>query len=128
MASGDETARLDVLGIGNAIVDVLSATDDETLVAHDLPKGGMTLIDAERADALYNQMGPGVEVSGGSCANTMAGIASLGGRAAFRVGEAGRRRGIELSATYVAWRERKSQAYPSKWNEFNEIFIGSNSK
>jgi len=83
MASGDETARLDVLGIGNAIVDVLSATDDETLVAHDLPKGGMTLIDAERADALYNQMGPGVEVSGGSCANTMAGIASLGGRAAY---------------------------------------------
>jgi sugar/nucleoside kinase (ribokinase family) len=83
MASGDDATPLDVLGIGNAIVDVLSPTDDATLERHALPKGAMTLIDAERAEALYAQMGPGVEVSGGSCANTMAGVASLGGRAAY---------------------------------------------
>lgn len=83
MASGDDATPLDVLGIGNAIVDVLSPTDDATLDRHALPKGAMTLIDAERAEALYGQMGPGVEVSGGSCANTMAGVASLGGRAAY---------------------------------------------
>ena len=83
MAFGDGATPLDVLGIGNAIVDVLSPTDDETLERHALPKGAMTLIDAERADALYGLMGPGVEVSGGSCANTVAGVASLGGRAAY---------------------------------------------
>ncbi len=74
MASGDDATPLDVLGLGNAIVDVLSPTADATLDRHSLPKGAMTLIDAERAEALYAQMGPGVEVSGGSCANTMAGI------------------------------------------------------
>ena len=83
MAFGDDATPLDVLGIGNAIVDVLSPTDDATLERHALPKGAMTLIDADRAEALYGQMGPGVEVSGGSCANTMAGIASLGGRSAY---------------------------------------------
>lgn len=83
MAFGDDATPLDVLGIGNAIVDVLSPTDDSALERHALPKGAMTLIDAERAEALYGQMGPGVEVSGGSCANTVAGIASLGGRSAY---------------------------------------------
>jgi sugar/nucleoside kinase (ribokinase family) len=83
VAFGDGATPLDVLGIGNAIVDVLSPTDDATLERHALPKGAMTLIDAERAEALYGLMGPGVEVSGGSCANTMAGVASLGGRAAY---------------------------------------------
>lgn len=83
MAFGDDATPLDVLGIGNAIVDVLSPTDDSTLERHALPKGAMTLIDAERAETLYGQMGPGVEVSGGSCANTVAGIASLGGRSAY---------------------------------------------
>lgn len=83
MASGDGATPLDVLGIGNAIVDVLSPTDDATITRHELPKGAMTLIDAERAEALYAQMGPAVEASGGSCANTVAGIASLGGRAAY---------------------------------------------
>ena len=83
MASGDGATPLDVLGIGNAIVDVLSPTDDATIARHELPKGTMTLIDADRADALYGQMGPAVEVSGGSCANTVAGIASLGGRSAY---------------------------------------------
>jgi len=74
---------IDVVGIGNAIVDVLSHAEDDFLAAHGLPKGLMTLIDAERADALYGAMGPGLEMSGGSAANTVAGLASLGGRGAF---------------------------------------------
>ena len=74
---------IDVLGIGNAIVDVISRSDDAFLEQHDLPKGGMTLIDADRAHQLYEAMGPGTESSGGSVANTMAGIASLGGRGGF---------------------------------------------
>src|ERR1700687_4441615 len=77
------TATLDVVGIGNAIVDVLAHADDGFLAAHGLAKGTMTLIDAARADALYAVMGPGVEESGGSAGNTMAGIASLGGRGAY---------------------------------------------
>src|SRR5690349_22381219 len=74
---------LDVTGIGNAIVDVISHADDAQLARLGMPKGGMTLIDSDRAQALYGQMGPGVEMSGGSVANTMAGIASLGGRAGY---------------------------------------------
>jgi sugar/nucleoside kinase (ribokinase family) len=74
---------LDVVGIGNAIVDVLSQADEGFLKAQDLAKGSMTLIDGARAEALYAAMGPGIEVSGGSAANTMAGLASLGGRGAF---------------------------------------------
>jgi len=77
-----ETA-LDVLGIGNAIVDVLAHADEAFLVENDLAKGAMTLIDAERSERLYDRMGPGIEVSGGSAANTMAGIAAFGGRAGF---------------------------------------------
>lgn len=76
-------AQFDVVGIGNAIVDVIARADDAFLAANGLHKGTMTLIDAERADALYARMGPGREISGGSCANTMAGIAALGGRAAY---------------------------------------------
>ncbi len=74
---------LDVVGIGNAIVDVLSQADEAFLKAQELAKGSMTLIDGARAEALYAAMGPGVEVSGGSAANTMAGLASLGSRGAF---------------------------------------------
>lgn len=77
------TASYDVLGIGNAIVDVLASTDDEFLRLNRLAKGAMSLIDAERAEALYQAMKSAVECSGGSCANTMAGIASLGGKAAY---------------------------------------------
>lgn len=78
-----KNARFDVTAIGNAIVDVLAKADDALLVQHNLPKGGMSLIDAEAADRLYAVMGPGVEASGGSAANTVAGIAALGGRAAY---------------------------------------------
>ena len=73
----------DVLGIGNAIVDVLTQADDAFVTAQELPKGGMTLINGARAEALYADMGPAREVSGGSAANTLAGLASLGGRGAF---------------------------------------------
>src|SRR5215469_909759 len=76
-------ATLDVVGIGNAIVDVLAHADDAFLKTHHLNKGTMTLIDAARAEALYAVMGPGIEMSGGSAGNTMAGIASLGGAGAY---------------------------------------------
>ena len=76
-------ADFDVLGIGNAIVDILASTQDDFLVREGLSKSTMHLIDAARADALYAHMGPAIEASGGSAGNTTAGIASLGGRAAF---------------------------------------------
>jgi sugar/nucleoside kinase (ribokinase family) len=73
----------DVVAIGNAIVDVLSKADDAFLAGNRLAKGTMTLIDANRAEVLYAAMGPAIECSGGSAANTMAGLASLGGRAGY---------------------------------------------
>jgi len=76
-------ASLDVVGIGNAIVDVIAHADEAFLAAEGLAKGAMTLIDAARADQLYGRMGPGIESSGGSAGNTMAGIASLGGSGAY---------------------------------------------
>ncbi len=75
--------RYDVLGIGNAIVDVLARAEDDFLVAHGMQKGGMTLIDEARAQAIYDAMGPAVEISGGSAANTIVGVAGFGGRGAF---------------------------------------------
>lgn len=77
------SARYDVTCIGNAIVDVITRNEDSFITRHGLVKGAMTLIDAERAEALYAAMGPGIETSGGSAGNTAAGIASLGGKAAF---------------------------------------------
>jgi adenosine kinase len=73
----------DVLGIGNAIVDVIARTEDDFLVQHGMHKGTMALIDEARAEAIYASMGPAIEASGGSGANTIAGVASFGGRAAF---------------------------------------------
>lgn len=73
----------DVTAIGNAIVDVLAKADDALLAQHNLKKGAMSLIDAVDAERLYGLMGPGREASGGSAANTAAGIAALGGRAAY---------------------------------------------
>lgn len=75
--------RYDVLGLGNAIVDVLARVDDDLLVAEGLSKGSMALIDEARAKALYDKIDGPVYVSGGSGANTCAGVASLGARAAF---------------------------------------------
>ncbi|HWG79953.1 MAG TPA: adenosine kinase [Stellaceae bacterium] len=73
----------DVVGIGNAIVDVIAQADEAFLARQGLTKGSMRLIDAAEAEALYGAMGPGVEMSGGSAANTIAGLASLGGRGAY---------------------------------------------
>ena len=75
--------RHDVIGIGNAIVDVIARADDDFLVRHRMAKGSMSLIDEARAEAIYQAMGPAREISGGSAANTIAGVASFGGRAAF---------------------------------------------
>ena len=73
----------DVCAIGNALVDVIADANEDFLVEHKIAKGGMTLIDAERAGTLYDVIGPAVQMSGGSAANTVAGIASLGGRPAY---------------------------------------------
>jgi len=78
----------DVVGIGNALVDVIGHVDDAFLAEHGLVKGTMALVDTEAAIALYEAMGGGVETSGGSAANTIAGVASLGGRAGF-IGKVG---------------------------------------
>ncbi len=75
--------RFDVLGIGNAIVDIIARADDEFLIRHDMRKGAMALIDEARAQAIYDAMGPAVEISGGSAANTIVGLSSFGARAAF---------------------------------------------
>jgi sugar/nucleoside kinase (ribokinase family) len=76
-------AKYDVLGIGNAIFDVLVRTDEKFLADHGMIKGGMALIDEARAAAIYRDMGPATEMSGGSAANTIVGIANLGARAAY---------------------------------------------
>jgi len=73
----------DVVAIGNAIVDVVASAEDAFLAAEGVPKGAMTLIDAPRAEELYARMGPGLEMSGGSAANSMVGLAALGGQGAF---------------------------------------------
>ncbi len=77
------TKLYDTLGIGNAIVDVLSYVEEGFLAAQKLGKGTMTLVDEARSKQLYSLIGPSAECSGGSVANTMAGIASLGGKGAF---------------------------------------------
>jgi sugar/nucleoside kinase (ribokinase family) len=82
-AEAPATPTLDVVALGNALVDVLAHAPDAFLAEHDLVKGSMALTDAATATRLYAAMGPGVEVSGGSAANTMVGVASFGGRAAF---------------------------------------------
>ncbi len=79
----DVEIRFDVVGVGNALVDVISHADDGFIAAHDLVKGSMTLVDTDRALQIYRALGSAVEMSGGSAANTMCGIASLGGRAAY---------------------------------------------
>lgn len=77
------TKRFEVTAVGNAIVDVFTQADDELLERYGLAKGAMSLIDAGAAERLYSIMGPGVEISGGSAANTVAAIAALGGRTAY---------------------------------------------
>jgi adenosine kinase len=77
------STRYDVLGLGNAIVDVIARAEDDFLVKQALRKGSMSLIDETRAAQIYDSMGPGMEISGGSAANTIVGVAGFGARAAF---------------------------------------------
>jgi sugar/nucleoside kinase (ribokinase family) len=91
------TARsTDVLALGNAIVDVIARAEEDFLHSHSLLRGAMTLIDEPRAEALYAAMGPGIVISGGSAANTIAGLASFGGQGAF----IGKVRNDELGRLY----------------------------
>jgi sugar/nucleoside kinase (ribokinase family) len=76
-------STLDVVAIGNAIVDIIGRCDDAFLARHGAAKGSMRLIDTDTVNALYKDMGPGIQISGGSAANTMVGIASLGGKSGF---------------------------------------------
>ncbi|MFN8018979.1 MAG: adenosine kinase [Acidimicrobiales bacterium] len=94
--ASDQTATFDVLGIGNALVDVLSTEDDAFIERMSLVKGSMTLIETDRAEELYAAMGEKTEMSGGSAANTLAGVASFGGRAAY----IGRVKGDVLGKTF----------------------------
>jgi fructokinase len=95
-ALADPSKTLDVVGIGNAIVDVLVHADERFLDDHGLTKGTMTLVDEQMAERLYASLGPGMETSGGSAANTLAGIAQLGGRSGF----IGRVRDDQLGAIF----------------------------
>ena len=88
--------RTDVLALGNAIVDVLATAEEDFLIAQKLTKGAMMLIDEARAESLYAAMGPARIISGGSAANTIAGLASFGGKGAF----IGKVRGDELGKLY----------------------------
>ena len=75
--------RYDVIAIGNAIVDVMSPAEDSLIDELDMVRGAMTLVDADRATALYEAMWPAREISGGSAANTLAGLSALGAQCAF---------------------------------------------
>jgi sugar/nucleoside kinase (ribokinase family) len=86
-----------LLGIGNALVDVISSVDDDFITAHDFPRGATTMVDLERAEAVYADLPPAQEISGGSCANTIAGLASFGATVAF----VGRVRDDQLGKVYT---------------------------
>jgi sugar/nucleoside kinase (ribokinase family) len=109
--------RFDVLGIGNAIVDVLARTDDDFLARQKMRKGAMQLIDESQAARIYEAMGPAVEVSGGSAANTIVGAASLGARTAFvgkvKDDELGRVFAHDIRAAGVAFTTPPASAGPS---------------
>jgi sugar/nucleoside kinase (ribokinase family) len=100
-----QNASIDVLAIGNAIVDVIARTDEAFLARENVHKGAMQLIDEARAEHLYAAMGPTTVISGGSGANTAVGVASLGARAAFigkvRDDELGRLYGHDLRSIGV---------------------------
>jgi len=86
-----------VLGIGNALVDVITTVDDRFIAAHDFPRGATTMVDLDRAEAVYADLPPAQEISGGSCANTIAGLASFGASVAF----IGRVRDDQLGKVYT---------------------------
>jgi sugar/nucleoside kinase (ribokinase family) len=90
-------ADFDVVGIGNALVDVISSVDDAFVEAHGFPHGATTMVDLDRAEAVYADLPPAQEISGGSCANTIAGLASFGASVAF----IGRVRDDQLGKVYT---------------------------
>src|SRR6185369_14173589 len=110
-------AKYDVLGIGNAIFDVLVKADEGFLAAHGMTKGGMALIDEARAAAIYRDMGPATEMSGGSAANTIVGIANLGARAAYvgkvKDDQIGRLYAHDIRAAGVAFETRAAADGPA---------------
>jgi adenosine kinase len=110
-------AKYDVLGIGNAIFDILVQTDERFLAAHGMTKGGMALIDEARAAAIYRDMGPAVEMSGGSAANTIVGLANLGARTAYvgkvKDDQIGRRYSHDIRAAGVAFETRPAPDGPA---------------
>src|SRR6202165_4903412 len=110
-------AKYDVLGIGNAIFDVLVQTDEGFLSRHGMTKGGRALIDEARATAIYADMGPATEMSGGSAANTIVGIANLGPRAAYvgkvRDDQIGRLYTHDIRAAGVAFETRPASDGPA---------------
>src|ERR1700720_1256037 len=111
------STRFDVLGIGNAIVDVIARTEDDFLFRQKMRKGGMQLITEADATRIYDAMGPAGEVSGGSAANTVVGAASLGARAAFigkvKDDELGRVFAHDIRAAGVAFATPPASAGPS---------------
>src|SRR5579862_6946839 len=111
------TAKYDVLGIGNAIFDVLVQTDEGFLNRHGMTKGGMALIDEGRAAAIYGDMGPATKMSGGSAANTIVGVASLGARAAYvgkvRDDQVGRLYSQDIRAAGVAFETKAAVSGPA---------------
>src|SRR6201996_4859642 len=111
------SAKYDVLGIGNAIFDVLVQTDEGFLASHGMTKGGMALIDEARAGSIYRDMGPATKMSGGSAANTIVGIASLGARAAYvgkvRDDEVGRLYTNDIRAAQVAFDTKAAVGGPA---------------
>ncbi len=110
-------AKYDVLGIGNAIFDVLVKTDEKFLVDHGMTKGGMALIDETRAASIYRDMGPATEMSGGSAANTIVGIAGFGARAAYvgkvKDDQIGRLYAHDIRAAGVAFDTRPASDGPA---------------
>src|SRR5262249_7144638 len=110
-------AKYDVLGIGNAIFDVLVKTDEAFLASHGMTKGSMALIDEARSAAIYRDMGPAAEMSGGSAANTVGGLASRGARAAYvgkvKDDQIGRMYAHDIRAAGVAFETRPAAAGPA---------------
>jgi len=109
--------RYDVLGIGNAIVDVIARAEDDFLVAQGMQKGAMMLIDEARAAAIYKAMGPATESSGGSAANTIVGVASFGAQAAFvgkvKDDELGHAFAHDIRAAHVTFASKPATDGPS---------------
>ena len=111
------SAKYDVLGIGNAIFDILVQADESFLSRHGMTKGGMALIDEARALSIYRDMGPAIEMSGGSAANTIVGVASLGARAAYvgkvRDDQIGRLYTHDIRAAQVAFETKPASDGPA---------------